>query len=114
MFICQAPLCFQFTKKTNCLLVVCGRLLVVCDRLLSFAVGLWLFVTVCGCLLVVCGHLWSFAGGLRPLWSFVVVCGGLWSLLVLVVNVSQVVFGLWENSRMLVSCDMVMRFFGNH
>ena len=60
IYICQAPLHFQFTKKLNnwksenfCL-VVCGGLLVVSDRLLVVSCGLWLFA----------GGLWSFADSL--------------------------------------------------
>ena len=60
MFICQAPLCFQFTKKLDnwnsekVYLVVCVCLLVVYGH----------FLVICGSLLVVRGRLWSFAGGL--------------------------------------------------
>ena len=58
-YICQAPPCFQFTKKLNnrnsgkvylvvrgCLQVDFGRLLVVCSCLWSFAGGLRSFVVV--------------------------------------------------------------------
>ena len=54
IYICQAPPCFQFTKKLNnwnsekvclvirgCLLVVCGRLLVVSGHLLVVWGRLW-------------------------------------------------------------------------
>ena len=65
MFICQAPLCFQFTEKKNnwdsekVYLVVCGCLLVVFSRLCLFAGGLWWFLVICWWFVVVCGGLWS-------------------------------------------------------
>ena len=68
IYICQAPLHFQFTKKLNnwnsekiylvvcgCLLVVCGCLLVVCGILLVVFEDL---LVVCGHLLVICCSLW--------------------------------------------------------
>ena len=98
MFICEAQLCFQFTKTLKnwnlekvylvvcgCLLVVCGCLLVVCGRLLVVCGGLLVacgrLLVVCCCLLVVTGRLWSFVGSLWwfavVYWWFVVVCGRL-------------------------------------
>ena len=56
IYICQAPLCFQFTKESSngnlekVYLVICGCLVLVCGRLL----------VVCVPLLVVCGRLWWF------------------------------------------------------
>ena len=69
IYLCQAALCFQFSKKLNnrnsgkiplvvcgCLLVVYGRLPVVCGRFLMVWYRLLWFVVV---LHVVCGGLRS-------------------------------------------------------
>ena len=93
MFICEAQLCFQFTKTLKnwnlekvylvvcgCLLVVCGCLLVVCGGLWWFAGGLWL---IAGSLLLFAGGYWLFVvvcrGFVMVCGCLLVVCGDLWS-----------------------------------
>ena len=100
VYICQAPPCFQFTKRINNW--NSGKFYLVLFLLWLFAGDLWLFVVVCGGLLVVCGRLW---------W-FVVVCGDLWSLagrlwsFVVVCGCLLVVCGRWWLLPVLVITNM--------